>query len=73
MDLLKDYDCKILYHTGKGNQVADVLSMKISCTLAHIMASVWKLLEDMQRLILNVQRQRSNGYLVNLRIQPILI
>ncbi|GJS25160.1 putative reverse transcriptase domain-containing protein [Tanacetum coccineum] len=28
LDLVKDYDCEILYHTGKANVVADALSRK---------------------------------------------
>ena len=28
MELLKDYDCSILYHPGKVNVVADALSKK---------------------------------------------
>ena len=36
LELLKDYDCDILYHPGKANVVADTLSRKSSGSLAHI-------------------------------------
>ena len=36
LELLKDYDCDILYHPGKTNVVADALSRKSSDSLAHI-------------------------------------
>ena len=36
MELLKDYDCSILYHSGKVNMVADALSKKSAGSLAHI-------------------------------------
>ena len=29
MELIKDYDCEILYHLGKVNVVADALSRKV--------------------------------------------
>ena len=28
LELVKDYDCEILYHPGKANKVADALSRK---------------------------------------------
>ena len=33
MELIKDYDCVIYYHSGKGNVVVDALSRKIMKTL----------------------------------------
>ena len=36
MELLKDYDCFILYHSSKANVVADALSKKSSDSLTHI-------------------------------------
>ena len=36
MELLKDYDCSILYHPAKANVVADALSRKSAGNLAHI-------------------------------------
>ena len=30
LDVVKDYDCEILYHPGKANVVADVLSRKVA-------------------------------------------
>ena len=36
LELLKDYDCTILYHPGKANVLADALSRKSAGSLAHI-------------------------------------
>ncbi|KAI3813749.1 hypothetical protein L1987_18481 [Smallanthus sonchifolius] len=38
LDLLKDYDCEILYHPGKANVVADALSRKEESTPIRIKA-----------------------------------
>jgi len=38
MELLKDYDCTILYHPGKANVVADALSRKSMSSLSHLTA-----------------------------------
>ncbi|XP_050233405.1 uncharacterized protein LOC126681891 [Mercurialis annua] len=36
LELLKDYDCTILYHPVKANVVADALSRKYAGSLAHV-------------------------------------
>ncbi|XP_070011398.1 uncharacterized protein [Nicotiana sylvestris] len=50
MELLKDYDCSILYHHGKANVVADALSRKSMGSLAHIAPTKRLLSKDIQRL-----------------------
>lgn len=44
MELLKDYDCDILYHPGKANNVADALNRKSA--IAQLMIKEWILLEE---------------------------
>ena len=36
LELVKDYDCEILYHPGKANKVADALSRKSTIALTSI-------------------------------------
>ncbi|TYK25854.1 pol protein [Cucumis melo var. makuwa] len=40
LELVKNYDCEILYHLGKVNVVADTLSMKVSHSAALITEQV---------------------------------
>ena len=51
MELLKDYDCSILYHPGKANVVADALSRKSSGSLAHISIEKRPLVKELHELI----------------------
>ncbi|GAB2278011.1 hypothetical protein Dimus_039264 [Dionaea muscipula] len=45
MDLLKDYNCKIMYQPGKANVVADALSRKSSAIRAMRLIKSWKGME----------------------------
>ncbi|KAL5553429.1 hypothetical protein UlMin_040830 [Ulmus minor] len=38
LELVKDYDCEILYHPGKANKVADALSRRVPAALMSIQA-----------------------------------
>ncbi|KAJ9544339.1 hypothetical protein OSB04_024046 [Centaurea solstitialis] len=53
LDVVKDYDCEILYHLGKANVVADALSRKtsnVSLRIAHLkMAVTTSFLEMLQQ------------------------
>ena len=51
MELLKDYDCSILYHPGKANVVADTLSRKLERSLAHISSERRPIIKELHKLI----------------------
>ena len=51
LELLKDYDCDILYHPGKANVVADALSRKSSGSLAHISIEKRPLFQEFYQLV----------------------
>ncbi|KAJ8760530.1 hypothetical protein K2173_015197 [Erythroxylum novogranatense] len=50
IELLKDYDCQILYHPGKANVVADALSRKSMGSLHHISIQKKELVQDLNEL-----------------------
>ncbi|PHT36276.1 putative LRR receptor-like serine/threonine-protein kinase [Capsicum baccatum] len=50
MELLKDYDCSILYHIGKTNIVVDALNKKSMGSLMHIAPGKRQLAKDVQKL-----------------------
>ena len=51
LELLKDYDCDILYHPGKANVVADALSRKFSGSFAHISVEKRPLIQELHKLV----------------------
>ena len=51
MELLKDYDCPILYHLGKANVIADALNRKLAGSLAHISSERRPILKELHELI----------------------
>ena len=51
MELLKDYNCSILYHLGKVNVVVDALSRKSAGSLAHISTKRRPIIKDLHELI----------------------
>ncbi|KAL5544968.1 hypothetical protein UlMin_008752 [Ulmus minor] len=53
LELVKDYDCEILYHPGKANCVADALSRKSTATVMSILKGAQEL--DPQLLKLKEQ------------------
>ena len=54
LELIKDYDCEILYHPGKANVVADALSRK-SREKLFILTDQEQLVQEMARMELEVR------------------
>ena len=51
MELMKDYNCSILYHSGKANVVADVLSRKSVGSLVHFSIERRPIIKELHELI----------------------
>ena len=66
LELVKDYDYKIMYHLGKANRVADALSRKSTATLMSIQG----LSSLLQKEINSQEMELIEGQLLALTLQP---
>ncbi|TYK20945.1 ty3-gypsy retrotransposon protein [Cucumis melo var. makuwa] len=71
LELVKDYDCEILYHPGKANVVADALSRKVSHSAALITRQAL-LHRDLERVEIAVSVGAVTMQLAQLTVQPTL-
>ncbi|KAL0533445.1 hypothetical protein IC582_030285 [Cucumis melo] len=71
LELVKDYDCEILYHPGKVNVVADALSRKVSHSAALITRQA-PLHRDLERAEIAVSVGAVTMQLAQLTVQPTL-
>ncbi|KAL0546711.1 hypothetical protein IC582_016623 [Cucumis melo] len=71
LELVKDYDCEILYHPGKANVVADALSRKVSHSAALIIRQA-PLHRDLERAEIAVSVGTVTMQLAQLTVQPTL-
>ncbi|KAL0539868.1 hypothetical protein IC582_024089 [Cucumis melo] len=71
LELVKDYDCEILYHPGKANVVADALSRKVSHSAALITRQA-PLHRDLERAEIAVPVGAVTMQLAQLTVQPTL-
>ena len=75
LELLKDYDCDILYYPGKANIVADALSRKSSGSLAHISVEKRPLIQELHELVdqgLMMKISKSGGLLARFKVKSVL-
>jgi hypothetical protein len=73
LELIKDYDCSINYHPGKTNVVADALSRKSSGFSAALLTTQKEIINDLERMGIEVVMGHSGAYLASLSVQPTLI
>ncbi|KAL0561545.1 hypothetical protein IC582_001979 [Cucumis melo] len=71
LELVKDYDCEILYHPGKANVVADALSRKVSHSAALITRQA-PLHRDLEWAEIAVSVGAVTTQLAQLTVQPTL-
>ncbi|KAL0546152.1 hypothetical protein IC582_016058 [Cucumis melo] len=71
LELVKDYDCEILYHPGKANVVADALSRKVSHSAALITLQA-PLHRDLEQAEIAVSVGAVTMQLAQLTVQPTL-
>ncbi|TYK29795.1 pol protein [Cucumis melo var. makuwa] len=71
LELVKDYDCEILYHQGKRNVVADAFSRKVSHSVALITQQA-PLHRDFERAEIVVSVGAVTSQLAQLTVQPTL-
>ena len=73
IELLKDYDCEILYHPGKANKVADALSRKSTQMVAQMMVKEWTLLEAARDSEFRFDMSSLSSVIATLRIEPEIV
>jgi hypothetical protein len=70
LELIKDYDLEIHYHTGKANMVADALSRKASCHCLIVRTPDTTLCQEMEKLNLGMIQ---HGTLTQLKLESVLL
>ncbi|KAL5739512.1 hypothetical protein ACOSQ2_028692 [Xanthoceras sorbifolium] len=73
IELIKDYDCTIEYHSGKANVVADALSRKPTSSVAHLKTVYLPLLVELRSLGVRLKMSNSGALVAAFHVRPILV
>ena len=73
LELIKDYNCTIEYHTGKANVVADALSRRPESSLSHMRLSYLPLLMDLRALGVILEAEDSRALLATFHVRPLIV
>src|SRR5262249_13880832 len=76
MELLKNYDCQIIYHPGKPNVVADVMSRKSMGSLAYVSVHKRELAKELRDLFdmrVHFEFSDSTGLITQFQVRPMMI
>ena len=73
LELIKDYDILIHYHSGKANVVVDALSRKSTANLACLITSQRPLFIKLERAKIEVVAPDTNMILTTMIAQSVLI
>lgn len=69
MELVKDYDCNINYHSEKGNVVTDAFSRKALGNLVVMVTTQKETLKDLEKYEIEVMMVDSEAYLTKRMVQ----
>ena len=73
LELIKDYDCTIEYHSGKANVVADALSRRPESSLSNMRSGYLPLLVDLRTLGVILEVEDSGALLATFHVRPLLV
>ena len=73
VELIKDYECTIEYHSGKANVVADALSRKSTGSISHLKAVYLPKLVELRSLGVRLELTDKGALLATFHIRPVLI
>ena len=73
VELIKDYECTIEYHSGKANVVADALSRKSTSSISHLKAVYLPRLVELRSLGVRLKLTDTGALLATFHVRPILI